>query len=88
MDKRGSRRQRAERDARAARTSRTSRATPQRGWRRWLKRAFLWSGALAALGLLFVGMAVLFAARSLPTFYQLKATQIAKATIVPERDTP
>lgn len=86
MDKRGSRRQRAERDARAARTSRTSRATPQRGWRRWLKRAFLWSGALAALGLLFVGMAVLFAARSLPTFYQLKATQNAQTIIVRARD--
>nr|WP_133366825.1 PBP1A family penicillin-binding protein [Qipengyuania sediminis] len=46
----------------------------------------LWGGGLALLGALFLGLAVAFAARSLPTFQQLKATQNAQTIVVRARD--
>ena len=42
--------------------------------------------AICLLGLLFLGIAVAFAARSLPSFYQLKATQNAQTIVVRARD--
>jgi penicillin-binding protein 1A len=50
----------------------------RRGWRLWLRRLILWGLALALLAALFVGLAVAFAARSLPSFYQLQATQVGR----------
>ena len=58
----------------------------RRGWRLWLRRLILWGLALALLAALFVGLAVAFAARSLPSFYQLQATQVGQTIVVRARD--
>ncbi|NNC51790.1 MAG: PBP1A family penicillin-binding protein [Erythrobacter sp.] len=85
MTKRGSRRKGATRAERAARAE----AEGKRDFstlKRWSKRVFVWGGALALLGALFLAIAVAFAARSLPSFYQLKATQNAQTIVVRARD--
>ena len=56
------------------------------GWRLWLRRLFLWGGGVALLGLLFVVVSVLFAARSLPSYEELKASQTGQTIIVRARD--
>ncbi len=56
------------------------------GWRLWLKRALIWGGGAAVLGMLFLALAVAFAARSLPSYYQLKATQTGQTIVVRARD--
>ena len=84
MDKRGSRRERAERQKRAEQKARKRNGGKKR--RSWLKRLLVWGGALALLGALFLGLAVAFAARSLPSFYQLKATQVGQTIVVRARD--
>lgn len=88
MQKRGSRRAEAERRTRAAGQSRADRRGDGAGggFGRWMKRILVWGGALALLGALFLGLAVAFAARSLPTFYQLKATQNGQTIVVRARD--
>lgn len=53
---------------------------------RWTRRLFLWGGGLALLGTLFLGLAVAFAARSLPSYEQLKATQTGQTIVVRARD--
>ncbi|MBX7527823.1 PBP1A family penicillin-binding protein [Qipengyuania vesicularis] len=85
MDKRGSRRKNSQRKARAARAE----AEGKRDFSRvkfWAKRLSLWGGGLALLALVFLGIAVAFAARSLPSYYQLKATQTAQTIVVRARD--
>jgi penicillin-binding protein 1A len=81
---RGSRRAAAERSAAPA-TEGADGGPPPR-WRRWLKRVVVWSGALAALGLVFVAFAVGFAAQSLPSYATLKATQPGQTIVVRARD--
>ena len=83
MDKRGSRRKRAARKDRAARAAADK---PQSRVRLWFRRLLIWGGAIALLGALFVGLAVAFAARSMPGYYQLKATQTAQTIVVRARD--
>lgn len=56
------------------------------GWRLWVRRLLIWGGALALLGVLFLGLAVAFAARSLPSYAELKATDNAQTIIVRARD--
>ncbi|MCA0910530.1 transglycosylase domain-containing protein [Qipengyuania gaetbuli] len=85
MDKRGSRRKKAARAQRAQRAEADGQREPGRFWR-WTKRLFVWGGALALVGALFLAIAVGFAARSLPSFYQLKATQNAQTIVVRARD--
>nr|WP_247712077.1 PBP1A family penicillin-binding protein [Qipengyuania qiaonensis] len=51
-----------------------------------MRRMFIWGGAIALLVALFVGLAVAFAARSMPGYYQLKATQTAQTIVVRARD--
>ncbi len=83
MDKRGSRRNRS------ARKGRATRAEAERSggrWKLWARRMVVWGGALALLVALFVGLAVAFAARSMPSYYQLKATQTAQTIVVRARD--
>lgn len=80
MAERGSRRQAA------AKAKHASEKPAPTGWRLWLRRLFLWSGALALLGLLFVVVSVLFAARSLPSYEELKASQTGQTIIVRARD--
>ncbi len=53
---------------------------------RWIKRMFVWGGALALLGLLALGVAVGFAVQSLPSHYQLRTTQTAQTIVVRARD--
>ncbi|GAA4049762.1 transglycosylase domain-containing protein [Parerythrobacter jejuensis] len=80
MAKRGSRRK-------AAKKARKAASGKQPGkFARWAKRIVIWGGALALLGALFLGLAVMFAARSLPSYSQLKATQNAQTIVVRARD--
>ena len=85
MEQRGSRRRRSARSARARRAEADGQT--ERGWLgTWFRRLFLWGGALALLGLVFLAIAVAFAARSLPSYYQLRATQNAQTIVVRARD--
>lgn len=76
MAKRGSRRQGARSSGKGGPT----------GWKRWLRRIVIWGGALALLGALFLGLAVAFAARSLPSYSELKASQTGQTIVVRARD--
>lgn len=58
---------------------------PSRLWK-WTKRLTLWGGAAALLGAIFLAFAVGFAARSIPSFYQLKASQTGQTILVRARD--
>ena len=78
MAQRGSRRQSA--------AQRKADKPPLRGWRLWLRRLILTGIGLALLALLFVGVSVLFAARSLPSYEELKAVQPGQTIIVRARD--
>ncbi|MFA9200783.1 MAG: transglycosylase domain-containing protein [Cypionkella sp.] len=85
MAQRGSRRAAAE--AQRRRQTRPEAGKPERtGWRLWLRRGFIWGGAAAVLAALFLGLAVLFAARSLPSYSTLKATQPGQTIVVRARD--
>ena len=75
MAKRGSRRKSSARKQRAARAAADK---PQGRLQRWTRRLLVWGGAIALLGALFIALAVAFAARSMPSYYQLKATQTAQ----------
>lgn len=87
-DKRGSRRAAS---ARAGGGGSSKRA-PKRGDRRpsvlwkWAKRLALAGVAVAVLGAVFLAFAVGFAAREIPSFYQLKSTQNAQTILVRARD--
>lgn len=83
---RGTRRAAAERSAATAPATGGSEGGPPPRWRRWLKRAVLWSGALALLGVVFLAFAVGFAAQSLPSYATLKATQPGQTIVVRARD--
>lgn len=65
---------------------RKKQAGKQSGWRLWLRRGAIWGGAVALLGVIFLGLAVAFAARSLPSYYQLKASQTGQTIVVRARD--
>jgi penicillin-binding protein 1A len=92
MAERGSRRAAAEAQRRrqsGKRPTNRGRAQPaaeHTGWRLWLRRLLVWGGAAALLGALFLGLAVAFAARSLPTYSALKATQPGQTIVVRARD--
>ena len=83
MDKRGSRRKSTARKERAARARADQ---PQSRIKLWVRRIAIWGGALALLGAVFLGLAVAFAARSMPNYYQLRATQTAQTIVVRARD--
>jgi penicillin-binding protein 1A len=90
----GSRRaaaQRADAPAVRARLSRDGKGgngggEPPSRLRVWIRRAFLWGGALALLVLVFLGFAVGFAANSLPSYSALQATQPGQTIVVRARD--
>ncbi|MFN2099725.1 transglycosylase domain-containing protein [Altererythrobacter sp. MF3-039] len=79
MTKRGGRRREADTKAR-------KRDKRERGWPGRLKRLALWTGVLAVLGAICLGLAVTFAMRSLPGYHQLKATQVGQTIVVRARD--
>ena len=85
MDKRGSRRKRSQRSERARRAAAEGKGDASR-LKIWLRRLLLWGTGIAVLGLIFLAIAVAFAARSLPSYYQLKATQNAQTIVVRARD--
>ena len=85
MDKRGSRRKRSQRSERARRAAEEGRGETSRV-KVWFRRLLLWGTGIAVLGLIFLAIAVAFAARSLPSYYQLKATQNAQTIVVRARD--
>ncbi|QUL36858.1 transglycosylase domain-containing protein [Erythrobacter sp. JK5] len=86
--KRGSRRAAAERSRSRSSKPRKSRGEgkPASPFWRWTKRLALWGTGAAVLGALFLAFAVGFAARSIPSFYQLKATQTGQTILVRARD--
>lgn len=91
---RGSRRAAAQRAEAPAVRSKASGGGKQGGgdgepparWRVWLKRGVITGGVLALLGVIFLGVAVGFAARSIPSFAELQATQPGQTIIVRARD--
>ena len=97
MSKRGERLQK--KGVRGTRRAATERATaPARGGsggdggkpssrlRLWVKRAFIWGGGLALLGLVVLAVAVAMAAQSLPSYATLKANQPGQTIVVRARD--
>lgn len=59
---------------------------PPSFWWKWGKRVGLWGGGLVLLGAIFLAFAVGFAAQSIPSFYQLKASQTGQTILVRARD--
>ncbi len=91
--KRGSRRAASERaGSDAGRSRKRSRSSSRRasdeGSRlgRWIRKAVLWGGGAALVLAVLLALAVGFAARSIPSYYQLKATQTAQTILVRARD--
>ncbi|MGV3554209.1 MAG: transglycosylase domain-containing protein [Croceibacterium sp.] len=81
--KRGERSRSSRRSAR----SRGSREVHERsGWRLWLRRAFMWGGGLAVLGLIALASAVFFAARNMPSYTALMSSQHGQMIVVRARD--
>ena len=84
MAQRGSRRAAAE--AQRRRQSARKQRPEATGWRLWARRGLVWGGGAALLVALFLGLAVAFAARSLPSYSALKATQPGQTIVVRARD--
>ncbi|MEM7779292.1 MAG: PBP1A family penicillin-binding protein [Pseudomonadota bacterium] len=89
--KRGSRRAASERAAagsRASKSTKTKSAGPKRPsflWK-WTKRLALTGIVVGLLGAIFLAFAVGFAARTLPSFNQLKSSQSGQTILVRARD--
>lgn len=84
---RGKRQATSERSGAPDKPARGPGGTPPRtGWRLWLRRLFLWGGALAVLGLVFLAFAVAFAASTLPSYTTLQATQPGQTIVIRARD--
>ena len=59
---------------------------PRTGWRKWLRRLLVWGSALTALIVLSLGVAVGLAAQSLPSFKQMKSSQVGQMIVVRAKD--
>jgi penicillin-binding protein 1A len=55
-------------------------------WRRTLRALLIWGSALAILGVVFLGTAVLMTARELPSFSSLQSSQNGQMIVVRARD--
>lgn len=53
---------------------------------RWVRRAFIWGGALGLLGVIALGTAVYFAAQNIPSYQSLMGSQNGQTIIVRARD--
>ncbi|MEP1421749.1 MAG: transglycosylase domain-containing protein, partial [Erythrobacter sp.] len=92
-NKRGSRRAATERSAsgKSKKSSSKKKTTlkregaPSPFWK-WTKRFAVFGGVAALLGTVFLAFAVGFAARELPSFFQLKASQAGQTILVRARD--
>jgi penicillin-binding protein 1A len=56
------------------------------GWRRLMRRLFVWGGGLALLGFFALLVSVWLTARSLPSFDELKSSQAGQMIVVRARD--
>ncbi len=56
------------------------------GWRKWLRRLFVWGTSIGLLAVLSLGVAVALAARSLPSYDELKSSQAGQMIVVRARD--
>lgn len=56
------------------------------GFRRFMRRLFVWGASLAVVGLLVLAVAVGLTARSLPEFDELKSSQVGQTILVRARD--
>ena len=56
------------------------------GFVRVIRRIFVWSLALVVLAAIFLAFAIGFAARSIPSYYQLQASQVGQTILVRARD--
>jgi penicillin-binding protein 1A len=63
-----------------------SEAEQPSGWRRLMRRLFVWGGGLALLGFLALIVSVWLTARSLPSFDELKSSQAGQMIVVRARD--
>ncbi|MEL7219225.1 MAG: transglycosylase domain-containing protein, partial [Pseudomonadota bacterium] len=88
-NKRGARRAATERassgGSKSKKTTLKRKGAPSPLWK-WTKRLTIAGGLVALLGALFLAFAVGFAARSLPSFYQLKSSQAGQTIRVLSRD--
>jgi penicillin-binding protein 1A len=83
---RGTRRAAADRSAAPSPGSGGDGAARPSRWKLWLKRLFVWGGALAMLAVVFLAFAVGFAAQSLPDYATLQATQPGQTIVIRARD--
>jgi penicillin-binding protein 1A len=83
---RGTRRAAAERAVEPARGGNGGGSKPPSRLRLWVKRAFIWGGGLALLGVVILAVAVGMAAQSLPSYATLKANQPGQTIVVRARD--
>ncbi len=67
-------------------STQTPAAKPPSGWRRGLRRLFVWGLGLFLLGVIAVGIAVAVEAQSLPSYGQLKSSQNGQMIVVRARD--
>ncbi len=91
VSKRGSRRKAAARGSGSGSGSggsgrKSAGKKPPSAFWRWFKRLVFWGGALAVLGAIFVAVSVGFAARSIPSFHELKTNTNAQTIVVRARD--
>ncbi len=61
-------------------------AAPRTGWRKWMRRFFVWGFVLTILAALSLAVAVGLAAQSLPSFKQLKSSQVGQMIVVRAKD--
>ena len=71
---------------RSPRSGRPSGEAAPTGFRKWLRRVLIWGGSFALLVLLSLGVAVALAARSLPSYNELKSSQAGQMIVVRARD--
>jgi penicillin-binding protein 1A len=77
----------ARRSSRRGSRKQTEPVKKERSWLgRWFRRFVITGVTLSVLGAVFLGLAVVFAARSLPSYQELKATQNAQTIVVRARD--
>ena len=73
-------------DRRRTRGRGTAARPVRSGWRLWLRRVLIGGSGLALLGLFALGVSVAFAARSLPSYDEMKSSQNGQMIVVRARD--
>ncbi|MFM5886378.1 MAG: transglycosylase domain-containing protein, partial [Novosphingobium sp.] len=71
---------------RSAPRGRQPEPTPKSGWRRLVRRIFVWGFAFALLGAIALAVAVGLTARTLPSYQELKTSQAGQMIVVRARD--